>query len=282
MWCLWLNDILYGLHFDLAVTSFSSRELWTKMPCSNYEFQEQYQNLFRDSHSRSTLPSDMTACNDGFLLLMAILSDLLYLQRSLRPFASSSHDSPPAGRICSIKHFVPLSPQSELRRMYDAISVALDQWVRHFQPHVSCDIMAFHFYCRLHLCCQRVLDLPRISGYRSSAGVTSITNLPFDVSDQAAGLAWLVLDSAVGRTTTTTTSTSDVLCPIWLPIVIFHAGLVVWAHQRCHDSQDGGNYRSRRVLTAFKVELETMPWPCCLAMATTLEHLMTDCVGHNC
>ncbi|KAL6241048.1 hypothetical protein RBB50_011951 [Rhinocladiella similis] len=279
VWCLWLNDILYGLNHDLAVTGFSSRELWTKMPCSNYEFQEQYQNLMRDSQSSWHLPSDMSASNDGFLLLMAIMSDLVYIQRALGPFASSSHRSPSAGQIIPTKHFIPLSPQSEINKMHDTLSRALDKWIRHFQSHVSSDIMAFYFYIRLHLCCQRILDLPRMAGYGLTVDAPRATTHPPDVSDQAAGLAWQVLDSAVARNAT---SASEALCPIWLPIVVFHASLVVWAHQKSHDALDGRTYSSRRVLTAFKVELEAMPWPCCPTMVATLERLMASGVAHNC
>lgn len=268
IWCLWLNDILYALNHDLAVTSFSPRELWTKMPCSNYEFQEQYQNLLHNSQSSSHLPTDLTAEYDGFLLLMAIMSDILYVQRSLGPHAKSRHIPCATGRIEPLKHSVPLSPHSEVQQMFEMLSAALGTWVDHFQPHVSSNVMAFYFYGRLHLSCRKILDLPSAAGYNSTTVPQQATAVISTVSDHDISLAWKILDSVDTR------SSSAALCPIWLPIVIFHASLVVWAHQESLRIRKDASYSSRKMLIAFKIELESMPWPCCPEMVVTLERLM--------
>lgn len=272
VWCLWLSDIMQSLHTGVAA-NFSSRELWTKMPSSQYDFHDIYGRLLHGSvHDvlQPILPADMTAQEDAVLLLMAIVSDAIYLRQALGRLVSTSE-----GRSTS-NPFVPLTPNTELERMQALLSKGLDRWQSQFQTRVPADVMAFYHYCRLYISCPDLPALSPLSGYnnplanlgswnQSSAGDS------IKISDQSIQHAWQVLDNAALRS-----KSGEQLCAIWLPIVVFHAGLVIWASISLGAAEGRDKYGSKRSLLAFKVELERMPWPCCIEMAAVLDSLMLN------
>lgn len=246
------------------------------MPSSSYEFQDLYHILINQGETSGSLPRDLTAPDDALLLLVAILSDMLFIRRSLKRIVDVDlyRDTRPPGRISN--PFVPLTPQTELDGMHSALGCALDRWHDRFQSCVPPEIMAFYHYCRLFLSCAELLDLPRIAGYKPLSTPSTAIQQHIIVPDQVIRMAWLILDNAAERVKS---PASDTMCPVWLPIMVFHAGLVVWAHQRFSDHQGAGNIGSARVLVAFKVELESMPWSCCPGMAATLDELMKGMLG---
>lgn len=272
VWCLWLSDITHSLHTGLA-TSFSSREIWTKMPSSQLEFQNTYNSLLHEQDCdgyQSNLPADLTSQDDAVLLLMAIISDAIYLRQSLGRLVPTDNER----RINN--PFVPITPNTELERMQNLLSKGLDRWQSQFQELVSADVMAFYHYCRLYISCPVLPVLSPLSGYRNhSANLgfqrRSTTGNSIKISDQAVQQAWQVLDHAASRA-----KSDEQLCAVWLPIVVFHAGLVIWASIVLVGAERSERHGSKRALLAFKVELEGMPWPCCTEMAAVLHSLMTN------
>ncbi|CRG82907.1 hypothetical protein PISL3812_00254 [Talaromyces islandicus] len=267
IWCLWLVDILHALHFDLSVNMFTSSELSTTMPSSSLKFQDVYSTFLYDGTPHFSAP-EVTSQDDALLLLMAVLSDLLFLRASLRQIVRSAN----AELIQFPKYnpFVPLSPHTELERMESVLSLALDRWYETFYTSMPPEIVAFYHYCRMYLSCDQLLNLPRMAGYKPFKSEPN-SNIEISISGNAVRQAWLVLDNAAARQKL---SSTDTLTPIWLPAMIFHAGLLVWAKQSSGRSQQGGEYESSRVLLAFKIELESMRWPCCVEMAATFDKLM--------
>ncbi len=270
MWCIWLTDTLYALHQGSALSGFSSRELWTQMPSSPYQFQDVYRTLMDVNDIQLPLPADLSAVDDALLLLIAMLSDLLIVRRSLSTLVNLLRGAPTPHQRLAGNPFVPLTPQAELGRLQNLLRSALDKWSQQFEPFMTPEVMAFSHYCKLHLSCPEILQLPRLSGYETLSDKMTTVQYDIDVSEDALCMAWLVLDRAAER------NASESLCPIWLPICVFHAALVVWAHQSFNEAQKCGERRSKRMLLAFKVELEKMPWPCCAEMGTTLERLMAS------
>ncbi|KIW27411.1 uncharacterized protein PV07_07149 [Cladophialophora immunda] len=268
IWCLWLTDILYALRDGLGVHSFSVRELCTKMPYSEYDFQDIYRTLLDESQPKASLPDDMTSPDDAFLLLMAVLSDIMSVQRSLYKVVSLS-ESQQSSSSFAPNPFIPLTPAAELTRMNNALSSALDTWYDRFRGLMVPEIIAFRHYCGLHLTCPRILELPFVA--ESTLSRSDFDHQPIIITDEAVRNAWLVLDHSADAVRACTPET---LCPVWLPIVVFHAALVVWAQQGLHKAGHSGISGSVRVLLAFKVELERMPWPCANNMAATLDRLM--------
>lgn len=273
MHCIWLVNIIQTIHFDLSALLFTSKELRTPMPTSLFDFQDVYRVLLsgdKPAHPLTPGHEGGFKSEDCLLLLMALMSDLLYLRQS---FERVSHpmSSFDRGEI-RYNPFIPFTPHMERDHMEARLSLALDTWHRWFKADASSEVLALYHYSRMYLSFDRVLTLPSLSGY---GGQDSAANLPDEISitDEAVREAWRVLDSATARIEPTWATR---LCPIWLPIVVFHAALVVWAHHVLHTdaSHRHAENESVRVLQAFKVELDVMPWPCCTEMAATLGRLI--------
>lgn len=268
IWCLWLLDIVQALHFDLTVNVFTSRELWTTMPSSSLAFQDVYRALLDDKTPQNNLSGEVTSHEDALLLLMALLSDLLYLRQSLGQvvrLAASTHTEPPG-----YNPFTPFTPRNELDHIETLLSLALDNWHARFHVSVTPELMAFYHYTRMYLSFDQLLSLPHIVGYRGLRS-GSLSSNELSISDKTVREAWLVLDHVAARAQSPLEGS---LCPVWLPVVVFHAGLVVWAKHNLGRVQGGEEYGSARILLVFKMELAAMPWPCCEEMAATLQRLI--------
>jgi len=50
------------------------------------------------------------------------------------------------------------------------------------------------------------------------------------------------------------------VAPVWVPIAVFHASLVVWSMINLDRETRGRS--SIKVMAVFKMELEGMKWPC--------------------
>jgi hypothetical protein len=271
IWSLWLLDLVYAVHLDLAVNCFSPTELWTKMPSSTYEFQELYSILICEDGESALLPADLVAPEDAMLLLMAILSDYLFIHRSLGWVVDVADSGHSAKKRRPNNPFLPLSPRRERDRVYGMLSSALDKWWTRFQSCMTPEVMAFYCYCRLHLSCPQLLELPCLAGYKPMRSTSTMNDKPIAVSDEATRLAWQCLDLAAARSKK---SSPHDLCPVWLPVVVFHAALLIWAKQDPRNDRNNSILASLKVLLAFKMELDGMHWPCCAEMSTTLERLM--------
>ena len=269
---LLLTDTVRALHCG-TTPLLSSTELDIAMPGSSVsKLHETYALLFQ---LRATLPADLTSSDDAIILLVTILSDYLSIQSSLRLLVSpSTHRG--AAPVFDPKHshhvnpFVPLSPTTELARIKDNLRAALSRWHDIFGDRCSEDVTALYFYCRLALECPHIWCLPELAGYPSND--TTRTDSPgkfneaLPVTDEALRMAWLVVESIDMKKATLRSRLS-----IWLPVVVFHAALVVWQKL---ESTDSRTYGSLRVLTVFEKELTKMPWPCTLQMVETLQMLI--------
>ncbi|KIW24040.1 uncharacterized protein PV07_09779 [Cladophialophora immunda] len=268
VWCLWLIDIIQALHFELSINFFTSRELKTSMPSSTLEFQHAYRSLLDDRTDCHQLAGEHLGQEDALLLLMALLSDLLHARRALEQMLPltvfTGEQSTP------YNPFGPFSPRLELDRVEGQISRALDKWHKWFHAGVPPEIMAFYHYCKMYLSFDYLLNLPRLAGYRGVASAP-FPSEKVSLADTTVRAAWRILDSAAMWSQQ---NSADQLWPIWLPIVVFHAGLVVWAQYSLPGARSSAQYGSPRILLAFKIELDKMPWPCCVEMAATLERLI--------
>ncbi|KAK3626758.1 hypothetical protein LTR22_023053 [Elasticomyces elasticus] len=247
MHCLWLINIIQAIHFDLSAMLFTSQELCTPMPTSSFNFQDVYRVLLSGNQPVCPVPlgpSGSLKSEDGLLLLMALLSDLLYLRQSFEQVSS------PTTKI-GYNPFVPFTPHMEQESMESRLSLALETWYTWFKADVSSEVLALYYYSRMCLYYDRLLALQSFAGY---GGHGSSASLPkgMSITDEAFREAWRVLDNAAARTQP---AWADRLCPIWLPSVVFHAGLVVWAHHVLHNdvSHRHAERGSVRVLQAFKV-----------------------------
>ena len=256
---LWLDDILHTLHLGIP-RNFRTPEIWIKMPSSGHEFQSMYRALIEEQD----LPNDLKTPEDGMLLLIGIISDMISINRALRPIVqqmSSKNGQNP---------YLALSPRTELDRMQNLLSNGLDKWHGQFGAVLVTrpEIAAFYHFCRMYIICPDLPILSKFAGYRSETpNISRIGDV--EVTPDATRAAWFVLDSAATRA-----KAEDAFCAVWLPVIVFQAGLVIAARLNSSNEQDA-LYNGPRALTAFKIELEHMPWPCCEEMTNTLQRLMS-------
>ncbi len=272
LWSLWLWDVLHALHTNLSL-NFSPNELLSRAPSSTLGFQDIYRSLLQESNSDTqSVMMKMTNCREqAVLLLLAILADTITIRRSLGS-ALNLANSNVQNNLYKHNPFVPLSARTELERMERQMSTALDRWYIKFESSMAPDIMSLYHYSRLYLSCPVIPTLTRLARYEPSFPNTSLSDIPeISISARSVSHAWALLDVAARSP-----ASEEVSCPAWMPIVVFHAALVVWAKTRVCIGAERDQSGSVRALLAFKVELEAMPWPCCVDMAATLQRLMSS------
>ena len=270
---LLLTDIMHSMHYGV-MTHYTTNEIYIKMPASSYHFHDVYSSLL--AHA-SPLPEDMTSQEDGVLIIVALLSDIVLIRTSFSLLTQTSSSSPDARRVVNTvrdqrRPAVPLSPPAELPRMLAKVSRALDRWFQRFSETVSREVLSLFFFCRLYLACPEMRLLPRLAGYRPALpaehGTARAVLDEILISDDAMRCAWLILDNINVKPTATESA-----CLIWLPIVLFYAALVVWRRLKSGFQLDE-SYGTLKILGMFQKELERLPWPCCAEMIKTLENLM--------
>lgn len=267
---MFLTDIVHAISCDAAPT-YVSNELCIKMPSSDHSFRTVYRALL---HGQSRLPDDVKNREDSLLLLTALLNDIIYLHRCHQSASWVANGDPSVDSSNPTRHPpIPLSTQSEVRRMIAQIRAALCRWKEHFSQEAGKDILALYHFSHLCLVCPSISELPSLAGYDPGGQLASTVPLQItqsQMSDKALDLAWLVLDSCDIQSEPPSRKLS-----IWLPAVLFSSALVIWQRLRFRSSNDF-KYGTLKVLSMFKNEILQLPWPCCTSMAITLERLMKD------
>ncbi|EXJ67492.1 uncharacterized protein A1O5_09505 [Cladophialophora psammophila CBS 110553] len=275
--CTLLVSVLTALHMDIPCY-LTSNEVGIQAGTSGAHFQEVYTSLLDDD---SLLTPAVASREDAVLLITTILSDAICVRRSLGSLSAytSRQSRQPKNP------YLVLSPPSEYRRISDQLSGALERWKERFGSVVARDDMALYYFCRLYLSCPHLSLLPRLAAYPpavQSVGLQKDLDRAerMSISDDSVRYAWAVLDHADGRS-----DAEQVVCPIWLPVTVFFAGLVIWAKTwMSEDSPMGLSDKPSglKQLLAFKLELDQMPWPCCTEMACTLDRLVQTSRGSAC
>ncbi|KAK1059815.1 hypothetical protein LTR12_006863 [Friedmanniomyces endolithicus] len=249
----------------------SSEELEIDMPNGPYNFKTAYAALFSRNGSNSAGSSENA---DAVILILALLSELLFLQHSHRiaspkPASTGSNES-------NTMHSYPvaLMPASATREYSDhehSILRALRRWRDLFAATASNETMALSTYLELRVSYSHIDELSRACGHGLSRHTTfSAGVLATKVNERSVRLAWLILDYVdVQKRERQCTEA------VWLPSVLFHSALVVWKSQTDVESGPPG---SLKTLELFAKELDALPWPCCGAMARYLRNLIVPTV----
>lgn len=255
--------------------NLSVGELFIKMPSSDHPFRTIYNSL---THGYA-LPSDVQNTEDAVFLLTSILNDVIYMQQCHlsmpRPPSNQENDTYDLSRSSDLplrNPWPPLSLQTEFCRLSADMSTALSKWYHLFKDIATRDVLALYHFVDLQLLCPDLGCLFHLAGYEMSFGLigdqaSGISN-NLDISDRALDLAWLILENAGSNS-----SSPQQRLSIWIPIVLFSSALVVWYKIQ---GPDGSRYKygTLGVLTAFKHEIASLPWPCCEAMVQTIGRLM--------
>lgn len=280
--CMLLISVLTALHLDMPCY-LTSNEVGFQMGPAPVHFQEMYANLLDDDSILAPAPGSR---EDAVLFLTTILSDSTCVRRymgGLSDHVARQLQKLGQGHLETSPIYNPypvFSPPSEYRRVSEQLSGALDRWKERFGSVVGRDELTLYYFCRLYLSCPHLSLLPKLAGYSpaiQTAGVQKELN-PLEktsISDESVQFAWAVLDHADGRS-----DADQVLCPIWFPLSVFFAALVVWARTWLHEETLPYDKPSGlKQLMAFKLELDRMPWPCCLEMSSTLDRLVQNSRG---
>ena len=242
-------------------------ELGFQLDATSSAFHRVYASLL---HADSNFVPNLKSESQPLLLLLAILSDSIAIQRSLSGLCrlgSSCSKAHPNTRYAPSPYHV-LSPSTEFRRMKDQLSSALDKWKEIFGRGTGGNELALFHFCRLYLSCDELSTLPQLANYAPTVQREGTYNAGGSVAigDQAVAHAWAILENV-------DTNDQSTICPIWSPIVVFYGALAIWARTQQQEGQST-RFGSPKQVLAFKIELERMPWPCCGEMASTLDRLL--------
>ncbi|KAL3423890.1 hypothetical protein PVAG01_05637 [Phlyctema vagabunda] len=272
-----LVDMLRSVQFSLPPTLTTSDLLSRPSKLSN-----DYNAIYTNIILKSRPPPVDLRLDSAFLALIAILGEIHTLSTVFHPMVlieDYENEDTRAKAKTGDKHlhnpFLPFSPEAESRQAYQKLQKALDLWGRYYLSRVGKDVAAFFHFCKMYLSEPGLPSLPLIVGYSSddpridviAFDESKMLDSEFSDASEALKNAWRILENM---------EESAELAPIWYPIVLFYAGLVVWRtiNSQAESGLDG-LHLSPRVLQLFKTELERMKWPCCKGMAETLEKLMT-------
>lgn len=269
-----LIDVLRSVHYGLPST-LSAFELLTPTTLLNGELNSIYSCIVLDSR----LPPSDVSTDSTVLALVSILTDIHTLSTVFHTLeAENSRPNKmdltlPADRAFSVFNnpYLPFSPANENRRVNQKLHKALDLWGERYLGRVSKDIVALFYFSKMYLNLPSLRLLPIMAGYTpghfkdqaANSYVMRVVDSELCDGSEALKNAWIILENI---------ETSEDVTPVWFPVILFYASLVVW---RMISLQPGpGTYGSIRVLHLFKSELEKMKWPCCGTMVKVLESLL--------
>ena len=236
------------------------------MPSSSHSFNDIY---FRLVSQRTEIPGAAKSPENALFLLVALLSDHLYTRKMLQ-MTFPPTGGPKSGHfynfstIPELSPFPTLSPMLESARINANLERALDAWVEAFNEVCPKTYMALYYYTRLRIVCPELEYLPKAVGYVLEVA-NGLTGSDLKVSDESVRLSWLVVDHIDSSHADMASQTA-----IWVPIILFHAALVVWQRSSSAASRQNG---SSKILNPFISELEQVPWPCSKEMVKILRRL---------
>ncbi|KAJ9608015.1 hypothetical protein H2200_007003 [Cladophialophora chaetospira] len=177
------------------------------MPTSNHHFRSVYNSMVHGF----ALPADVKSSEDALIVLVALLSDIIYMQHCHVPGIQAGKGQPE-------NPFLPLSVQGERDRLNAEMLAALSRWELQFKHQVGKDLLALYYFAHLRLTCHGLEDL----NHAAMSGLKSSSIEPIEVPDKALDLAWLILEHCHGLP-------EDQRVEIWLPVVLFQSAL---AHEK--------------------------------------------------
>lgn len=216
---------------------------------------------FIDEHSEDPLVAILSVLADTHLV--TIVFDPLTTQP---PFAQESLPRPAAWMMNA-----PFNAGHEIVKLRRKLLADLSEWKKdHFNSAPMALLLLYHL-CHLHSLVPTFQSLFTLSGYaKSSFSVSGMqreerrASKAFPEYCSAVSTAWQALE----------TSESMALeeLPIWAPLSVFSAGLVIWAHKQFTDDEYVDS-RSGRSLNPFQKELARMKFSGARDMSNILANL---------
>ena len=212
--------------------------------------------------------------NEALHHLLAVLGQIHTLSMVITPLFAAPAQYAEAETPNKTPPSVPFSPSSELTRMRIAIDKYLEIWRETYLGHVESDLGALYYFCKLYRSLPQLQDLVDFSGYAPRVRAQSAWDQPRKIDGVIAELtknkasvqyAWKVLDNVSGMSRPSPWS-------IWVPMVLFYSGLVVWASIAIEAGAQSST-TSFRVLELFQTQLTSLHLPCCREMCSVIDRL---------
>lgn len=217
---------------------------------------------------------------DALLDLLSLLSDFYTATLFSIPLASLStaQDGQIHSQLGPAWNGIPFSPVYEVHKMMQRLSKELQSWKAAKFGLISNPLKLLYHFCHLVSLVPQLPHLMALSGYsRSSPDLAASdtekqkrVSLGLSMYLNAAPISWQLLE------------TSELLrtdeLPIWSPLSVFSAGLVIWARMKFTEPKDQ-EIISTRSLDPFQIELARMNFPCAENMSMTLIHLRQTLVS---
>lgn len=193
--------------------------------------------------------------------------------------------------------FLVFSANAEYTRISNLLNVALDEWKstclsqrgetlapQHSGPYdaqVGGPVIPLYYFCRMILS-----GGPALIYLLSAAGFSPEKHFKAPqyidphliphINDETVDNAWNILgavEQVSSQASDAGNGTSST--QLWVPIILFYAGLTVWASLQGPLPAYGahGGVRRKQMLRLFEVELRDLTWPCASTMADTLKDL---------
>ena len=199
---------------------------------------------------------------DPLRSLLALLADTHLLATTFSPLMATASDVRPGAQ------HVPFTPKSELKELKQKLHAQRTRWEKAHASVVASDIMLLYHFTHLYSLVPCLPTLYVLCGYGTSNFGTydpreDGTDDWMTYSDFSAAMpvVWKLLE------------TSELLqsheVPIWAPLSVFSAGLVVWGRAKFASRNDPDAW-SPRYLDPFKYELKRMEFACAQQMSATL------------
>ncbi|KAH8804406.1 hypothetical protein F5884DRAFT_754015 [Xylogone sp. PMI_703] len=217
--------------------------------------------------------------DSALMILIGILSEIITLSTVFSTLLRQRQGSGEPSRMNYLgsqdyhNPYLPHSIEGNTTQARGKFHRALSSWEENCMRIVDSNVRPLFYFSKLCLEFPNLPSLLALSRYPQATcfNWTSRETLERYIIEDLQGnteplrYSWLILESINESSATST---------IWTPIVLFHAGLVVWA--MIFYRGKSGVYGSLQVLSLFSKQLRTMRWPCCKPMADTLDHLMND------
>ena len=260
-------DLLRAIHFGQALTLASNEVL---LPTSS------------QSLSSSVLPNQRSLSSvqsaDPLTTLLSTFADAYTAITVFGSLGQHNHSQEPRHLGLPDYHsYLLMTPEVELKELIDRLSKRLRLWGKQYIDVIPKDSLLLYYFCQLYLTFPCIPSLMLLSGYgsqvrRGNSAMAEEDKVKANVEEykDALPIAWRLLELSK--------NIDDNYLPVWAPLAVFSAGLVVWAEStfRIELGKGGGHVR---LLDLFHQELTRMNMPCAQEMAKTVARMKQMAIG---
>jgi hypothetical protein len=209
---------------------------------------------------------------DSFISILSLLADVHLVTHVFGPLdiqASSIYDS--ASQFPECQTQVPFTPGHEIQELRQKMSSSLVEWKNSHIESTTNDVLLLYYFCRLYSLVPSLQSLFALSGYAKPS-----TSIPDGEREKARASAALSSYRNAMSTVWQILGISELMepkeLPIWAPLSVFSAGLVIWACKEFARPDDVDSW-SARSLNPFQEELARMNFSGAKEMSVILAKL---------